>query len=266
MKKQSGFTLVEVILALAIAAAVLLAGVRFYSQYVDTTNGWRVNQNVEELFQALSMYYHGNCRGGTLDPANNPASPYAVPITTLASSGFLTSSWQALNPIVDATGPGGGYVVQLNKPLSTPSHMNAAACNNVPGTTFSGCTAFTSQTVLANSSVYVWVSQVAVKLKDATQASRYLLQLGANCISTYSGGTVTPCYSNPVAGGYLVWQLPETYISTNTASSAWILRPMTQQLVMQYTTDGMGTLSGAYSTGSVNGVSTNDSRNYLCGE
>lgn len=267
LKKSAGFTLLETMLALALAFAIFGSGILFYKQYADTTNGWRVNQNVEQLFQSLSMYYHANCRGGTLDPSSSPAptSPYPVTLASLISAGYLTTgNWHALNPIIDATGPEGGYVVQFNQP--TTSTMNVVGCTNYPGTTFSGCTAYTSATALPSATVTLWMSQVAIKLKDPTQASRYLLQLGANCISSYSGGTVTPCDASPKAGGYLVWQLPATYISKNTPSSAWILRPLAQQFVMQYTTDSMGTLSGAYSTGKVDGVNQNDSRNYLCGE
>ena len=72
-RKQQGVTLLELMLALAIATAVFILGIRLYAEYSFRLSESQLEANIEQFFQAMSHYYQANCRR-QLDNNSNPQS------------------------------------------------------------------------------------------------------------------------------------------------------------------------------------------------
>lgn len=61
-KQHSGFTLLELLLVLAVVAVVLFLGIGRYQQHKKMADIAVVEQNVNILFDALNTYYYQYCR------------------------------------------------------------------------------------------------------------------------------------------------------------------------------------------------------------
>ncbi len=282
IKKQIGVTILEVMLVLAIASSFIIITIRMYEQYRLQVSQAQLLGNVDQLFQAMTHYYQANCRrqldisgnivsAGALDPLVAGSGPVVLSINShLLSTGFL-NSWQPDNVLVDNTPAEKGYYVQFNQaPTGT---MNVYAC------TGSGdppsCTSNPQTTALngigtptpGTSAVTVWRMQVAVKLRDPTKQTQYMLQMGASCVSTAgsSNGPVTMCENSPGQNGYLVWERAATFVSGNT-SDLWLSEPQVKQFNMQYTNDSMQLLNGSAQTWTSTTAQNQNTQNYLCGE
>jgi prepilin-type N-terminal cleavage/methylation domain-containing protein len=258
--KQSGFTLLESMLVLAIASSILLLSVRQYQSYKIDSDVNQVLYNVDQLFQAASYYYQANCRNqvnsttmvpiansGVLDPSNNPSSPLAVSPNNLYLSRYL-SQLLPINPIVfynAAAAPMSGYVVQFN--LQTPQTQRVVNLSG-GGTANAG-------------TIYVWKIQVAVRLANAAKASQYLNLLRGDCLSRQVGSIVTPCPSvlaPPVAGdSYVVFERLPSLPSSEGNSGLNATNVMVKQFNQQYTTYPILYLTS--------GVTPVPPQNYLCG-
>ena len=62
LKRPTGFNLLELLLVLAVVAAILLAGFKRYQVYQQQRDLAAVSYNVQTLFQALDQYYQANCK------------------------------------------------------------------------------------------------------------------------------------------------------------------------------------------------------------
>lgn len=298
-RKQAGVSLIELMLVLAIMVSIMVLGIRFYSQYRLQASKTVLAAKVDQLFQAMKFYYQANCRQaldnnavaqspGTLDPTvigNNLT--LALNITNnLVTPGFI-SDWQPLNVLVDNSAePDQGYYVQFNRyqVANQDPTMNVVACtgndrapNSAAGTP-SRCEGVAGTNVVGGailqpppggqSKVMVWLAQVAIKLasteeKDWQQA---MLDLNAKCISSLSDKKVAPCETNPSAEGYLVWERPIFYYTPNVATGYDLFNNSVREFNMQYTNDGMATLSGVQTeTGTPPASSWYNPLNYLCG-
>lgn len=201
--KQSGATLIELILVFAIAASIAIFGINQYLLFRFQLHERQIASNVDQLFQAMAHYYQANCRQhldaagnaatgqGTLDPTVSDASGtkmfYPLSISAdLFSTGFLVKSWQPLNLLVDNTAtPDQGYFAQYNRTQTGGQDpmMSVYACSgigNPPSCQVAGSSGVASgglpldptQTASPNpnpnpalqSKVVVWRLQVAVKL------------------------------------------------------------------------------------------------------
>ncbi len=282
-QKITGMTLLELLLVLAIMSSLTLLGMRYYNQFKMGADQNQLSANVSQLFQVMRNYYQANCRvnysaagiprsPGALDPVNSPSNPVALTINTgsndgkdLFSAGFLnTKDWQPTNPLVDNGVAGNGYALQFNR--QPDSQMNVYACagtGNPPA-----CIAGQQTTPLINSVVILWNAQVSVKLKNCAYAATLANILSASCVTANASDT---CESAPLpdkgdnctgsGSRYLVWERPAAIFDADTNSSLWLSKPLVKQFNMQYTNEGMATLSGAQSnpTGQAN------PSNYLCG-
>ncbi len=291
MKLQNdmrGVTLLETMLAIAVAVSIFVFGIRLYYQFSFQSKEQQIARNVSQLFQAMSSYYYANCRearneqsqpqsSGALDPVNSDKSeiPEYIELSVqkdLITPGFLSAAaWHPENSLLDNYSPEDQrYEVQFNRILAGNADpvMTVYTC---AGKDKSPSCDVVSKSVLDSSErpsnqtrVITWVVQVAVKL-DASLSMEERTQikndLNADCISTGWATSVAACRTNPQAGSYLVWtRMPSAY-SPGVTSNNWASLPYVKQFNMQYTNDGMAALSG------VKDETENwyDPLNYLCG-
>ncbi|MDR3490509.1 MAG: hypothetical protein P4M12_00535 [Gammaproteobacteria bacterium] len=261
LRIQKGATLLEVMLALAIASAILVSSIKMYQRFKLQSDLTKVQSNVDLLFAAMGNYYRAQCPiGGTLDPAT-AGTTNSFPVTN-GTAAVVTTAMQAYglavtlgkNSLLDDVG--NTYVLQFNPSLSTTSPQVNACVVMVPGT---ACIP-TSSTLPSSAKSLIWTAQVAVKLKDSTKGPVYQSSLGADCLSaghpSTNPTTIDPCSNPDTHNTYLVWERLPSYTAPNTTSILWLSMPQLKQFNLQYTHDQMYELSD---TGAVR------STYYLCG-
>jgi len=254
MKKQSGMTLLEIMLVLAIIASIIVLSFTQYQSLKIDQNAQQLLANVEYLIQGAKSYYQANCRGlfnpnnfnnqsgnyasyrnydgggsfGALNPAASPTSPKALNITT-----DLLTPGSNLN----------AYVVQLNLSSNASTRTVSACCT--PGLT--SPLTYPAQ-IITQDKVPVWQIQVAVKILDTSQIQMYRKLLVADCISDLAGSTVTPCSlsGGGGTGSYLVFTRLPSANSTASMSNQSPLAPsmaVLKEFNNLYTNDPMYDLS-----------------------
>lgn len=243
--KQVGMTLLEIMLVLAIGATIIALGLQQYQRYKMDADVERVKANVEMLFQGLANYYKANCRNGNLNPtdSSNPLSKDPYPIVTssanlLTTNNFLPAGrWPPIpNGLVDATSGAYGYIAQFSW-ISTSRQPSGQIHTDWATTT-------TTVAMSVNTGeVRVLQAQVAVKLPTSlvANANAYRAMLGADCVSSASGTTVTPCPTGSLSttGSYLVWERMPSMASPDTASPYWLTMPRIKEFNSLYTNDEM---------------------------
>lgn len=274
-KQQMGASLIEVILVIVIGAGLLLLSVNQYLSFRRDADALQLQSNVDTLLQALAQFYYANCYGtynpnaipptppltpGALNPAAVPVpkNPFPVTIQTmLVNNGYLTGPFP-INPLVNSGTPStqfGGYVAQLNE--YTQNRLTCLGGTNATGVTpATGCTGGNVQIGV----IVIWKPQVAVLIKDPTKVNSYQGLLNADCTSSLTGTTVSPC-SAKKPGNYLVWERMPSFPATQGNSNAWGMRPVINNFTQLYTT-----YSKVYLT-TVKGVTTpkNQTQYFLCG-
>lgn len=232
---QTGITLTELLLVLAIGGIVLTLSLRQYYLLREDAYVLQVQANVDALFQAAAHYYQANCaKGGQLDPEIATSSVKAIDtFNDLIQPGYLPSNFPAPNPIVYSAGAGYGYIVQFNK-YTAPRYQ--AVCSN-PST----CD---TEVPLQIGTIVFWKIQVSVLLQP-TQPEKwpvYLGYLSGNCLSSGTGpnGTVERCDKVPAPyGDYVAFERLPSYPTSNwgTQSTFWLTNPLLKQFNQMYTTN-----------------------------
>jgi len=211
----------------------------------------------------------------------------------LVSAGMLNQNdWKRNNPLVSSTATtlnitvpisytinNDGYFVEFNRNLTASNDdqtnsVYAYICSGgPPGGPANSCalqsvarTSLDGTAPTLKSSVPLWDIKVAVQLRDCTKAVTYMNQLGATCIGKLSGQSIT-CQAIPINCAnpatndvYLVWQRPVALLTANQSSLLWPSMPMVKQFNMQYTNDGMSSLSRVTSNTNWYNI-----QSYLCG-
>lgn len=266
-RQQVGMSLVEVLLVLAVATASLLAGVRQYQLYLRDVEYRQVQQNVDNIFQALGQFYMQNCNGamsvdpngdmsfkaGKLNPQEyNSKDPYQVKIDKdLQASGLLTQSIMSTTlvyggpkannpdgtPMIDITNnPSSigtdGYVAQFNR-LEQPRKVCLEGDKATGVTSDRGCK---SQPVQVGINL-IWKPQVAVRLMDEEHADIYLALLGGDCLSNAKGKIVLPCdQAKSNTGNYVVWERLPSQALQKSGVHFWQTAPTLKSFNQMYTT------------------------------
>ena len=280
-RKQQGVTLLELMLALVIATAVFILGIRLFAEYSFRLHESQLEANVEQLFQAMTHYYQANCRRqldansnaqstGSLDPAvigNQATVPLNI-TTDLQQPGFLVN-WRPLNPLVNDAASGQGYSVQFNRAMTggRDPAMSVYACTGTgdPPACISNTGGVLLDSTQAPPSGYlfnpyrptrvvVWRQQVTVRLSSSLSAAE-VTQI-RNDLSAVSGG-----------GNDLVWVRATTFVSPNATSDLWATNPYVKQFNRQYTNDGMAMMAGVpnETTDPATLRTWYNPENYLCG-
>ncbi len=230
MKRYLGITLIEVILVLVVASAIIAMSIRFYTYLKSDSDVMQVRANVDAIFVAMKDYYHVNCYGyqgsanklvpGTLNPAASPPSIMPIDITSaLITPKFLTETLMPTS-IVNASGSGtNGYVAQFNEVTYTNS----------------------------NGTVVSWQAQVSVQLaaNKVSNATAYAGWMAAECLSNISGSTVTPCASSGNTGSFLVFQRTIANASREGSSTYWQMTPSLNTFRQMYSQPPSSSMSGA---------------------
>lgn len=281
----SGMTLLELMLAIAISAAIILTGLRMYTGYKKDADFRALQYNVDLLFQAAQNYYAAQCSrqwnpptynttppnplpGGpilpdatppTLDPGPppNPNPTNWVGATTntpirinLADiTPFLTRPL-VMNPLVDNSSAD-AYVVQFN-PIVQSRKINISIPGNPPTI---------DPTPATIGTIVIWQIQISAKINSPSteKANLYRRYLAAECISNLNSSIVTPC-SSATGNAYVVWQRLPSYASPKSTSDYWLSNPLLIQFKQMYTTYPINSL-----TKSGTGTSKADLQYYLCG-
>jgi hypothetical protein len=261
---QAGITLLEIMLALAVASSILVLSIKMNQSWVFEQNVAQLRFSVEQLFLGMGNYYRANCgiqgQGGSTTPTYGTlvttTTPFAVSIGSLTS--FLPPAWMTTysnNPLVDVSGGAvSAYILQFN--LVTASvNTNCSAKDCVTNTTVA---------IPNPMNALIWRAQVAVKIKNTALANDLAARLAAYCNSSLATSTtVTPCEASPTAGGYLVWERLPSFASPDLTSSLWVSMPALKEFNLQYTHDQMFEMSqSTYLNDTVTGVSL---EYYLCG-
>lgn len=234
--KHAGVTLIEIILVIVIGAAIIILGMRQYQSFRIDADVQQLKYNVDMIFQAMADYYQANCKGGTLDPTSPffaGTNPVPIDITTLRNQAFLTANL-LLSPIIESTGPGGGYILQFNRVTPDPDRM----IGSIP-----------------IGKIVLWKAQVAAQFTDDAKALRYRNLLAAECTSALTGNAVSPCTSGS-AGNYVVWERLPSFAVPASGSGYGLSNARLKQFNQMYTTYPILYLTSGFKT---------SSQYYLCG-
>lgn len=243
--KQSGATLLEVVLVLVICAAIVILAIRQYESIKRDADVQQVRANVNKYFQAGSEYYFANCRNlwnnasgpvaatGTLDPANAPVNPFPVTDATLRTDGFLSDLIPETPPVNTGNAASPGYVVQFNLKLPAPDREMMISGQATP---------------VKLGQIMFYTVQVAVLLRDTSLVEQYLALLGAECLSTGTVNVngqfvVTPCnqvvtpITNTTGGSiYAVYERLPSFAMPNSNSDFWVSNPNVKEFNQLYQT------------------------------
>lgn len=246
--KQSGVTLLEVMLVLVIAAAILFFSIRQYEMWKADATLQEVKQNVDTVFQALSFFYRINCNGsydetgklipGKLNPVANPPPKTNYPVNIeqdLVKAGLLQTKLKTIFPtnmIVDDTDVKTyGYIAQFNEQPPVPRIVCTEGTNSFNPTSPS-CKSSTQI-----GTIIIWKAQVAILLRNKNDAQFYLSALGGDCLSNLSAdGIVEPCDKSNGVGPYVVWERLPSLASPYTQSIYWQSNFPVKQFNQMYTT------------------------------
>ncbi len=244
IKKIQGITLLEAVLALAIASSIALLGIRQYTQFKFNRDAFALKYNVDTLFQGMRNYYYANCAESTdvnmslhtLAPSRNPSNPFPIKIIPTLNN-YLDTKWSPFNPLLDTTFVSGGYETQFNNVVFLGDRKENF-CYYYPGTsqTFPICATMPN----TNARIYLWVAQVVVKLKDPKLTLALKGLTGADCALTkYTPSSVVDCTQGVTTGNpaYLVWQHLPSYVSPELSSGLWRATSAVKGFNLQYTND-----------------------------
>jgi type II secretory pathway pseudopilin PulG len=184
VKRYEGITLIEMLLAFAIGAMILLFSMQQYGYLKNEASAEGLKSNLDSLFAAATNYYQANCGlTGNLSPTTS--TPVIVDYgTDFINNGYMSSQIPKRNALVNSNAMGAGYVVQFNRYV-TP--CTALVCANPEA----ACTLTTTATM---GFIVIWKILIGVQLVDLNTVSAYKNILGANCLTTMkSTGSMVPC-------------------------------------------------------------------------
>lgn len=253
-KKQTGITLLEIMLVLAVGASIILLGIWQYQSFRRDSDIQQLKYNVSTIFQAMSFYYSANCNGrlnpvtnkivpGVLNPNKTSAAIVPVDLNELITQGYFTTYSQGnvfpQSPFTGTTGPGylGGYIAQFNQ-----YEQERMVCQN----TNTAVTAVDANDPnchpVSMGLIENYTIQVAVLLADELldDANTYLQLLGGDCLSSLSGNNVLPCAQSNNSGNYIVFEKLPSEVTANSAygTNNYNIKQFNQE----YTTYPIGTI------------------------
>lgn len=227
-RQMSGLTLVESLLVLVIAGAIIFMGFQLFQSFRRQNEVSQLQANVDSIFQAMRGYFIANCGDKDMPfsseyTANNGSLP--ILLNDLISGGFLSRKLST-SPLLGYPDPDNPdetavYVMQYNQVQPLPERKVK--------------TVFGERTI---GRITIWKAQVAVLLKNQDTLDQYKNMLGANCLSSVAGGgIVIPCDQNST-GSYAVFERMPSAGSNRLGSQStyWQTMPVVAQFKQMYTT------------------------------
>jgi type II secretory pathway pseudopilin PulG len=273
--KQTGVTLIEAVLVLLLVSAIIVLGIRQFQRYERDNQIREVQASVDQLFEALAMYYQTYCRQNPAVVFPQPPTPAPVTVriasgvNALVTTGYL-SKWSPLvNAIVDTSYGEKGFTAQFLGFTSTDGRMPSSTFYNwtgnlsgTPSTLSATQVAFPQSAMSVPQNVgvmYVWISHIAMKLTSTLDPKAYQGRTGASC---YSTNPLTPCATATACGGagsscYLIWESLPTKASRSSQSTLAPTMSRIKAFTNLYYTDDMYSASNP-TWGASNNL-------YLCG-
>jgi prepilin-type N-terminal cleavage/methylation domain-containing protein len=250
LRHQSGVTLLEVMLALAVGSALLIFSLKLVYEWQNQAAIINLNSEVDEIFLAMNAFYQANCSSYKADCSTtgllSEACVSTVPVVAVlgkATSNSLTNYLSAYpfpaNPLVN------------NTDTANSDHGFAATFVQVG----SGRSPSYSQGVQTGT-IIIWIEQVSVLFANPALVPKYYgRELEASCIAVGGGvgGPQTCTFPSPSAGNYLAWwRIPSSAISTGT-----YFLPILKMFNLQYSnSEFMGLITGGKNPGA-SGLTTN---------
>jgi hypothetical protein len=263
---QLGLSLLEVMLALAVATVMIMVSVRQIEVYELDNNVEIIKANIDNLFAAAAQYYRANCNS-TLSVTAGSSLGVAISALIFTPNGYSSIPINNAGCLVKVSDATGGYVVQYNSIATNPTNTNCGWQDCSSSTTPVAPTQNALSSTLAVSFLQI---QVSILLNNLKQVNYVKSVLGADCLSTVKAGssptTINTCVATTPSGAtWLVFTRLPSYASPQTASAYWGMMPMLKEFNLQYTHDQMYELSGTYyDIGSPPATALEGS--YVCGE
>lgn len=248
MKQHTGFTIIEILLVLALATMLLVMGIRQYFSYRLDADVALINYNVDTLFSAMSSYFQANCGGttGTLSPLHTPvaASPFLLDIQTdLIAGGYLRP--RDIVPVSLVVGtPGVGTVLNGYHVRFVRYDVDRPASPDQSGNVV-------TQPV---GRIILWVPEIMVELRNSARAQPIRMMTRATDCITADWSERGACGGAHPA---LFFSHQVSYANHADASSNyWTMMPGLGQLRDQ---------EGTYDAGTVVSTGTQNNQFYYCG-
>lgn len=177
--RQCGISLLEVLLVVALAALLIMIGLRFYVQFRFQQQIAVVNQSIVILSRAMSDYYYLNCSAGEL--------PLHLNITDLTAAGVLDTSMASLvnNPF------GQGFQLVFNLQAAAPQSQQqrytiviTAVFDKVGNQSITGLAQLLAADPIVSGDMLTWTSRPGARQPDTDNSfwilHSYLQYFGNN--------------------------------------------------------------------------------------
>ncbi len=254
-RKQSGATILEVLLVLAIVAAMVLLGIRQYVNYRRSADVEQLKQTIDIIFKGMSDFYRANCFG-QYNPATNRytfsvfRTSAGSPLVTTTANNTLVINMdtqlrgtpkyinltdnQFRSPLIDYTKFQHGFHLQFVR-----GFLDVFVCTEGINATgidpASGCTK-----KVKVGQVVVWTPQVTVQPSAAITAQQLRNVADATCTTNVVGTYTTPCpLSSPSSTAAVSWMRQPSMPTRGTTSTYSFLMPTLNAFTQMYQSDGI---------------------------
>jgi hypothetical protein len=230
--KPSGVTILEVLLALTVATALIVFTFKSAIQLQNQSYVRSLDVEVNGIFQAMNAYYLANCSSYNSSCASGPGllSPACGKTQLLVLGGGSSTPVNLLTNYI------ANYPYPMNPLLSyrDTSSSNHGFAAQFFLTTYSRTPSWSQG--IATGTIYMWVEQVSAFLANSSKAATYYksgLQTQPTCITSLNSVTLGPikCTSpSATSGTFLSWiRIPST---ANTSKSSFL--PVLKTFNLQY--------------------------------
>lgn len=216
-RKQTGLSLVEVLLALIIVGVILALTIRQYQIYRFDANVEQVKANVNNLFLTAANYYFANCG------------------FRVTSSGAVV--YGVLHPDSKAVS---GNIARFSGTLAKGAKIPKNTIVKDYYTQF--IRHDTDRTIETNhgpkkvGTIVNWMIQIILILNDPRQARDYYLALNGTCLANTATPDELCAASSTTTGNYIVFENTPASVLSQFSKAYWPSLPIMKQFKQMYTT------------------------------
>lgn len=223
-KRESGLSLLELLLVLAIAGVLIVMGIRQYQILKIDADSRQVQANVDTLFQAAVKFYQAEC-DQKIGAYNNLG--YLNPNTGISPDSPTSITMDLLKPyLATTTFPDNSIVAGTDYTVQFVPHTSERKVTVDTGT------GSTEEKTIGT--ILIWSIQVIVKLRDSSKADLYFRLLRGDCL--VPSATTTGSCTGPGTGGYVVFERLPSFAANQNETPYWLMNPLVKQFKQMYTT------------------------------